>query len=494
MNVLKIMSDRHTASFTGCYGDDRVRTPTLDALADRGTRYDSAYCLSPTCAPSRASMMSGRFIHETGSWCNSHPYTGEPSGWGKHFTERGVHFTTIGKLDFREDADAGIADCRLPSFRTSPDVTTLYRDQEIARYLFASRYLETGPAETLGAFKRDMAVADEAANWLTNDRPSNKPWITVVNFSHLHRPWLPTADLWNHHDPLVPADSLDGRFTEPLDHLHPFHRGFSVYSGGHLVSLEAMRRAVVGYLGSVEVLDGMVNTVLTALEATGEMDDTLVIYTSDHGGNLGEHRILDHGGLYDESARIPLIIAGPDVPAGHVVDTPVSGLDLYPTANTAQELDHPDHLRGASLIPLASGEKSENQTPALCQFHATGFHNSGFALRDDTHKFIRCVGERSMLFNMKADPLELDDLLVDDRITDESRAIERRLGDALDEICDPDEVDTRCKAAQKQRRDELESTGQLFDELNKRGFERTAEQLVPQPDSIFEPPSDALRP
>ena len=99
-----------------------------------------------------------------------------------------------------------------------------------------------------------------------------------------------------------------------------------------------------------------------------------------------------------------------------------------------------------------------------------------------------------MLFNMKADPLELDDLLVDDRITDESRAIERRLGDALGEICDPDEVDTRCKAAQKQRRDELESTGQLFDELNKRGFERTAEQLVPQPDSIFEPPSDALRP
>ena len=187
MNVLKIMSDRHTAEFAGCYGDDRIRTPNLDALADRGTRYDAAYCLSPTCAPSRAAMMSGRYIHEIGTWCNAHPYSGEPDGWGKHFTQQGVHFTTIGKLDFHEDADVGIADCRKPSYRTSPDVTTLYRDQEIARYLFASRYLETGPAETINAFRGDLAVADEAANWLANDRPTDRPWITVVNFKHGYR-------------------------------------------------------------------------------------------------------------------------------------------------------------------------------------------------------------------------------------------------------------------------------------------------------------------
>ena len=494
MNVLKIMSDRHTAEFAGCYGDDRIRTPNLDALADRGTRYNAAYCLSPTCAPSRASMMSGRYIHEIDTWCNAHPYSGEPDGWGKHFTQQGVHFTTIGKLDFYEDADVGIADCRKPSYRTSPDVTTLYRDQEIARYLFASRYLETGPAETINAFRGDLAVADEAANWLANDRPTDRPWITVVNFKHGHRPWLPNTERWDHHDPLVPTESLDGRFTEPLDALHPFHRGFSVYSGGHLVSLEAMRRAIVGYLGCIEILDSMIGTVLSALEATGELEDTLVIYTSDHGGNLGEHRILDHGGLYDESARIPLIIAGPNVPSEKVVDTPVSALDLYPTANAAQELDQPDHLRGASLIPLASGQKSENQTPALCQFHATGFHSSGFALRDDSHKFIRCVGERSMLFDVENDPLELNDLLAEERVTEESRAIEQQMNEALEEICDPEEADERCKAAQRQKRQELESSGQLFNELDRRGFERTAERLVPRPETIFEPPPDALRP
>jgi len=492
MNVLLIMSDRHTAEYTGCYGNSISRTPAIDSVAARGARYDAAYCLSPTCAPSRASMMSGRFIHEIGTWCNAHPYTGDPPGWGKHFAEQGVHLTTIGKLDFHPDADIGIADIRLPSYRNSPDVTTLYRDQEVARYPFAAGYLRTGPADSLKPYRSDTNAAEEAVRWLRNDRPQDRPWVTVVNFHQGHRPWEPTQEIWDHYDPLVRAEDLDGRFTEALDDLHPFHRGASFYSGGHLISLESARRAVVGYLGAIEILDQNVGKVLSALDATGERDDTLVIYTSDHGGNLGEHRNLDHGGLYEESARIPLVIAGPNIPADIIVTKPVSALDLYPTVNAAHGLDHPEHLRGASLVDLATGSTPGDLTPALCQFHATGFTGSGFAYREGQMKYIACAGERSILFDLEADPLELNDLLTPGRVTDTDQETANALDSNLRKIVDPEEADTRCKAAQKTKRQELTDSGQLFDELDRRGFQRNADHLTPKDEVVFPAEENAI--
>lgn len=492
MNVLVITSDRHTAEYTGCYGNPISRTPAIDSLAARGARFDAAYCLSPTCAPSRASMMAGRYIHEIGTWCNAHPYTGEPEGWGHFLSRHGVHLTTIGKLDFAPDADTGIADARLADYRVSPDVTTLYRKANVIRYPFAAGYLRTGPADDLSAYRKDVDVAAEAARWLREDRP-DRPWCTFVNFKHLHRPWLPTRDLWDHYDAQVTVDDLDERFTEPLADLHPYHRTFSEYSGGRLISPEHARRAVVGYYGAVEILDRNVATVLEALDATGEADETCVIYTSDHGGNLGEHRILDHGGLYEESIRVPLIVAAPDSAPGHAVADPVSGLDLFPTVARCLGLDQPSDLRGVPLDGLARGD-ADAPTPghALCQFHATGFPGGGFAYREDRWKYVAFAGTRSSLFDLSDDPHEMRDLLTPDRITDDSRAVAARLARSLAAIVDVEDADARCKATQAMTRNRLAASGQLFDELDRRGYERRADDLVPRPDVVFPPAPDAI--
>ncbi|MDP6042518.1 MAG: sulfatase-like hydrolase/transferase, partial [Candidatus Latescibacteria bacterium] len=166
MNVVFIFSDRHTATFSGCYGNAVTRTPHLDSLAERGVRFENAYCLSPTCAPARASMMSGRYIHEIGAWCNSFPYTGVPRGWGHEFADQGVLYTTVGKLDLSPEADRGIEDERLASLRSSRDVTTLFREETQPRFPYIRKFCETGPAETLKAYDKDIRVAEEAARWL----------------------------------------------------------------------------------------------------------------------------------------------------------------------------------------------------------------------------------------------------------------------------------------------------------------------------------------
>ena len=146
MNVVYILSDRHNPEFVGCYGNPITRTPHIDRLAAQGTRFTGAYCHSPICAPTRAAMMSGRYIHEIGVWDNTFAYTGIPCGWGHFFADQGVHLTTIGKIDFQRGSDCGVADSRLAEYRENLDVTSLFREQEILpRFDALPKFRATGP-------------------------------------------------------------------------------------------------------------------------------------------------------------------------------------------------------------------------------------------------------------------------------------------------------------------------------------------------------------
>ena len=493
MNVVFILSDRHSPAFSGCYGNAVTRTPHIDSLAEGGVRFESAYCLSPTCVPARASMMSGRYIHEIGTWCNSFPYTGIPHGWGHFFAEEGVLFTTVGKLDFQPGADCGIGEERLAKHRESLDVLTLYREEEIqTRTLFLRGFCKTGPADSLGAYARDIRVAEEAAGWIVDDRPDDRSWILEVNFSQLHRPWNPTQDLWDHYEPLVGLEDLDERYFEEVSRLHPFHRAFTRYSGGEFVTPEEVRRGVVGYHAACEILDRNVGVVLQALERAGIREETLVVYGSDHAGNCGEHRSLDHGGMYEESIRVPLIFCGPTVREGQVESLPVSNLDLFPTVCEAVGLEPPDHLLGISLLGMLRSETDATGPEfALCQYHATGFPGGGFALRCGPYKVVECVGERPMLFDLEQDPHEMHDLVVEQPEAVCTQETIRRLRGMLYRVCAPEAVDARAKADQRALRERLAASGQLFEELWRRGYERNAERLVarkesnPQADSKF---------
>ncbi|MBT4139613.1 MAG: sulfatase-like hydrolase/transferase [Candidatus Latescibacteria bacterium] len=488
MNVVFIFSDRHTAEFTGCYGNAITRTPSLDGLAQRGVRFDAAYCLSPTCVPARASMMSGRYMHEIGAWCNSFPYRGVPRGWGHTFQERGVSYTIIGKLDLASDIDDGIEEVRLSSYRESRDVLTLFREDIQPRHAYVRGFCDTGPAGDLKAYATDIAVAEDAVKWIEGERPTDRPWVLSVNFKQLHRPWLPTQDLWDYYDPLVKAEDLDERYTEDMDHLHPFHQAFSKYSGGHLVDLEDVRRGLVGYHAAVEVLDRNIGRVLDALDQAGIEEETLVVYSSDHGGNCGEHRCLDHGGLYEESNRVPLIVSGPGVQANGVEKDPVSVLDIFPTICEAVGLQQPVDKLGTSLLGLVQGNADAAKPNfALCQYHATGFPGSGFALRMGSYKYVECVGDRPMLFDLESDPHEMHDLVVENLEDVQVQQVLRVMRSSLCQFVSPEAVDARVKVDQKALRTQMADSGLLFDELWRRGYERNADCLIAREDFIFKP-------
>ena len=152
MNVLYILSDQHNPEYSGCYGHPLTRTPNIDRLAVSGTRFQWAYCQSPICSSTRAAMMSGRYVHEIGCWDNVFAYTGIPRGWGHYFATQGVHFATIGKIDFAPGSDHGIAETHLSQYRENLDITSLYREQAILpRYDLLKKHKATGPADSLAA-------------------------------------------------------------------------------------------------------------------------------------------------------------------------------------------------------------------------------------------------------------------------------------------------------------------------------------------------------
>lgn len=481
MNVLFILSDQHNPEYSACEGHRLARTPNIDRLADAGTRFRRAYCQSPICVPTRAAMITGRYVHEIGCWDNVFPYCGVPQSFGRHFAMSGIRMATIGKLDYLPGADHGIEETHRATHRENLDITSLYREQDILpRHDSWKKHLATGPADTSAAFASDAAVARRARQWLQEDAGrDHRPWLLVVNFNDLHRPWQPPRHIWDHYAGQLRFEDLDARFTEDWERLHPFHRDYARHHVGALMSQDDTLNAVIGYLGAVETLDRHVGQVLDALDETGRADDTLTIYASDHGGTVGEHRNFDHGAMYDGSIRIPLIFRGPGVRPGQVVDGVVSAMDILPTA--AQALGAPPALfaRGTALNDALAGD-ADAAAPdfALCEYHGAGYRGSLFAVMSGGTKLVECVGARPMLFDLDADPHEMTDLAaIPESVAKHNGTIET-LRRRLYAICSPEAVDARAKADQRRRRAELATDGRLFEGLRKRGYVADAERLI----------------
>jgi len=392
-----------------------------------------------------------------------------------------VRFATIGKLDFEPGAEHGIEETHLATHRENLDITSLYREQQILpRYDSLEKHRATGPADSLAAYASDAKVAETAAQWLrAASGTSDRPWVLIVNFNDLHRPWCPPRELWDHYASQVHFDDLDERFTEDWSRLHPFHLTYARHHVGELMTPQDTVNAIVGYLGSCEVLDMHVGKVLDALAAAGQAEETLTVYAADHGGTVGEHRNFDHGAMYDGSIRIPLIVRGPGIRGGTVEDTVVSAMNILPTVCDASGAPPAVYSRGTSLMPMLRGEANAPRPDfALCEYHGAGYNGSLFAVRSGRYKLVECVGDRPMLFDLQADPHEMNDLAADTETAAAHADPIASLRGRLCAICSPEAVDARAKADQRARRAELAEDGRLFEGLWKRGYERDATKLI----------------
>ncbi len=452
-NVLVIMSDQHSRRIAGCYGDPVVRTPNLDALAAGGARFTAAYCPTPICVPSRASFATGRYGHQIGAWDNAAPYTGAAAAsWGHRLTGQGHRVTTIGKLHHRRADDPdGFPDQRLPMHVLDGvgDLYGLLRGEMPVRPQSRQHVLEAGIGEA-PYIRYDRASAAEAARWLREAggrRGEEPPWALFVSFATPHFPLLAPEEYCNRYPPEtlpLPVAWTPAEWTR-----HP-----ALERQRRLQALDApfdeatIRNAIAAYYGLVTFLDEQIGLVLAALDAAGLREETRIIYTSDHGEMLGAHGLWWKSTLYEGAAAVPLILAGPEVPAGRVVNTPASLVDCFPSiveAAGARPAPEDADLPGGSLWALA--REPDRPRAVFAEYHAIFSPRGVFMLRDERHKYIHYVDYPPQLFDLVDDPDERRDLAGDPRQAAILADCERRLR----AIVAPEEVDRRARADQRRR-------------------------------------------
>ena len=445
-NVLFLMADEHQAQALSCLGHPKVKTPNLDKLAARGTMFRNAYTPSPICVPARAAVATGRYPHQSRYWDNAHAYDGRFKSWG-HILQTGVVSTTsIGKLHYRNAEDSTGFDRQILPIHIQNGIGQVWgsvRNPLPKTSKGGGMLGQIGPGVSkYNAY--DMQVADEAVEWLLSADRKESSWASFVSFVAPHFPLTAPQeylDLYPAQEmPLPPVRPEDGRYEN-----HPWvARMMDIENSDAELGSEARRKeAIAAYYALCSFVDAQIGKVLDALEQSGQADETLVIYTSDHGETLGMRGRWGKSVLYREATQVPLIVAGPGFEAGKHVTTATSLMDILPTITEAFQLPPDPEWSGQSLRSLAQGP-DDTQRIVFSEYHAANSPSGGFMVANAHWKYHEYVGYAPELFNLEADPLETRNLASDPEHAE--KCAEMRA--ALYAICDPTTVDAQAKADQ----------------------------------------------
>jgi choline-sulfatase len=442
-NILFICADEHGGPFLGSMGHPIVKTPNLDRLAAAGVQFRNAYCGSPVCVPARAGMMSGLFPSDVASYCNSTPFGKPVPSWGNRLRDAGYDCLATGKLDLTEGTDYGFQEVDTQhGHSVSPDITSLLRAPMCYRASVRN--------DVNGVFGKlrphDDHVLATAVQFLREKpRREPRPWALYTGFTAPHYPFLADPK----YAAMYPPESMPLPDV-PLDYLDKRHAIFEQLAGFQRVSTpiaaDRVRRARAAYFGMITELDRMVGNLLDTLDKSGQMDRTLIVYTSDHGEMLGENGLWFKNVLLENAARVPLIMAGAGLPRGKTVDTPVMHADMVATMLELAGLSRDPKLRGRSLTALAHGRPGAHPGIAYSESHSEGNCTGSFMIRKANWKYIYATGYEPILFDLQRDPGELHNLAG----SPETAAIQRELhAELLQLIPDPDAVTERAFAAQQ---------------------------------------------
>lgn len=371
-NVLLLMSDDLAAAL-GCYGHPQAKTPNLDALAKRGVQFNRAYCQFPHCNPSRSSMMSGLRPGTTRVTNNEdNLYTNIPDvlTLPHHFRNNGYATARCGKI-FHLGVPTGLESMDDPQ---AWDFGTPFKSelpyppkQESAVKVKSGKKQGLGWQEIPGEDDQlvDGVFAKTAIEWL-GKRDKDKPFFLAVGF---HRPHLPLVAPAKYFD-LYPFESItlpDAPANDDADIPEPARNG--AVPGYALTATPEQRRAAIrAYLACVSYVDAQAGRLLDAIKQMGLNDNTIVIFTSDHGWHLGEHGLWHKRSLFEESARVPFIMHTPGMKtAGQRSDSLIELLDVYPTLCDLCGVPAPKHLQGQSLRLLLNDPSASIQDYAFTQ-------------------------------------------------------------------------------------------------------------------------------
>ena len=443
------MSDEHTRSVMGAYGNRLVHTPTLDDLAARGVLFENAYTPSPICIPARASFATGTPVFDHRCWSSAEPYYGQQQSWMHRLRDRGHEVTSIGKLHYRSaEDDVGFTESILPMYLANngrgwpqglqrKPMAEFPGSRELAQKL--------GPGETdYTHYDRDITAA--AVDWLkARAGGSEQPWVLFVSFICPHFPLSAPEEFFERYrdvDLPEPYDrDPDTRLRHPvIDEMREFWDYVDYFDA------DSEKLGLRNYYALCSFLDDNVRQVLDALEASGQADNTQVIYTSDHGDMIGNHGIWCKSYMYEDSAGIPMTLTGPGISPG-TNTTPVSLTDLASTIELAvgAPIDTAFESPVASKPLQVLAESPEPERIVISEYHDGGSPCGFYLLRRGRWKLVYySEGHAALLFDLESDPREMSNLAEDPN----HAGILNELVDALCNILDPEAVNAQAFADQ----------------------------------------------
>ena len=457
-NILFVMVDQLAATMLPMYGHPVVKAPNLETLAADGVVFESAYCNSPLCAPSRASMMTGQLPSRAGVYDNAAEMPATIPTFAHYLRGMGYRTTLSGKMHFVGPDQLHGFEERLTTdiypadFGWTPDWERPH--ERPSWYHNMLSVVQAGQCERSNQLDYDDEVMFHARRALFDMArdADQRPFFLLVSLTHPHDPYAITPEYWHRYDhaaidlPAVPPIALD-----QLD-AHSRRLRDVCAMQDYDLNEARVRNARHAYYGMVSYVDDQVGELLRVLQATGLRDNTIVIFTSDHGDMLGERGLWYKMSFFEGSARVPLIFHAPDRWSRRRIAEPVSLVDLLPTlVELADDGDHVEvaaPVDGHSLVGLLRGDGDlvwPHSVPA--EYLAEGAIAPCLMLRRGRYKYIYSVSDTDQLYDLETDPHELQNL------ADEIEHIETRhaLYDEVMRRWDPQALNEAVLLSQRRR-------------------------------------------
>ena len=442
-NVLFIMDDQHRHDYLGAVGASFLQTPNIDRLAARGVCFSQCTTNAPVCAPARIGLASGLQPGRLGCLGNAGILPQGTTTYYQRLRDSGYRVGCVGKLDLRKtdgyNGRYGDRPCTYSWGFTHPEECegkmhagfsatpvgpyTHYLAEKGQLQTFHEDYMQRSATGWITDC-RDSPLASEdfedsyigrrAVEWIEN-APNDFPWHYFVSFVGPHDPYDPPTEYGERYRgaamPPAISDTLEGKpawVKKRVANLSP----------------EEVAETRRQYCAATELIDHQVGLILTALEKRGQLDNTYIVFSSDHGELLGDHGLYTKSAAYEASLRVPLIVAGPDIKGGRVSNALCELIDLNATICQFAGLESQPDIDARSLVPILNEETDihrEETVAALQNFRC---------IRTATHKYIQNYNDIDELYDLLRDPDELHNIVGEspNLIADFSRRLRRRLG------------------------------------------------------------------
>lgn len=418
-NIIMVFCDQHNGSVVHAMGDRVVRTPNMDYLAKNGVSFQNAYCNSPLCVPSRSSMLSGLMPHRTKIFNNAQSLPSDKATFVHSLSAAGYETVLSGRMHFNGPDQRHGFEKRFVGDITTAALGVTFSKERYGYFdncaMPGRLSIERSGKGKCAVMAYDRDVTDAACDFLRKRR-DDRPLFMVAGLYGPHPPYVGPEELFDYYYQALPE--MKPLSEEQLENAHPFEKRFMEKRNIGHESTEDLRRVRAAYYSMVEYEDRLLGEIIAAAEDTLDMNNTIIVYTSDHGDCIGEHGLFWKSNLREGALKIPMIFMWNGHCAQDVqIHTPVSLIDLAPTFIDAAGALKLPVMDGRSLMGhITSGKECDDAAPVISEICDIKGDDPAAMIRKGPFKYCRFYGyKQRMLFDLDHDPQEMHDLSSDEQ-------------------------------------------------------------------------------